>query len=47
VRQIAPTDNAPVDLGKLAGPSMLKAIPIVGVVVLAIVKIFRRRSKRA
>lgn len=47
VRQIAPTDNAPVDLGKLAGSSMLKAIPIVGVVVLAIVKIFRRRSKRA
>lgn len=47
VRQIAPTDNAPVDLGRLAGSSMLKAVPIVGVVVLAIVKIFRKRSKRA
>ena len=47
VRQIAPKDNAPVDLGRLAGPSVLKAIPIVGVAVLAIVKIFRRRSRRS
>ncbi len=44
-RQIAPTDNGPVDLGKLAGPSMLKAIPIVGVLFLGLVKLFRRRSK--
>ena len=47
VRQIAPRDNAPVNLGKLAGPSVLKAIPVVGVVVLAIVKIFRRKAKRS
>lgn len=47
IRQIAPKDNAPVDLGKLAGPTMLKAIPVVGVVVLAIIKIFRRKSKRS
>ena len=47
IRQIAPKNNAPVDLGRLAGPSMLKAIPVVGVLVLAIVKIFRRRSKRS
>jgi len=47
IRQIAPKDNAPVDLGKLAGPTMLKAIPVVGVVVLAIIKFFRRKSKRS
>ena len=47
IRRIAPKDNAPVDLGKLAGSSMLKAIPVVGVLVLAIVKIFRRRSRRS
>ena len=47
IRQIAPKDNAPVDLGKLAGSSMLKVIPVVGVMVLAIVKIFRRKSKRS
>ncbi|HVB01016.1 MAG TPA: SRPBCC family protein [Acidimicrobiales bacterium] len=47
IRQIAPMGNAPVDLGKLAGSSVLKAIPVVGVVVLAIIKIFRRKSKRS
>ncbi|HUY05978.1 MAG TPA: SRPBCC family protein [Acidimicrobiales bacterium] len=47
IRQIAPTRNAPVDLGRLAGPSMLKAIPVIGVVVLAIVKIFRQRSRQS
>ena len=45
IRQIAPTGNAPVNLGKLAGSSMLKAIPIMGVVVVAIIKIFRRRPR--
>src|SRR5665213_4261601 len=35
VRQIAPKENAPVDLGRLAGPSMLKAIPVVGVLAVA------------
>jgi hypothetical protein len=44
-RRIAPTDNAPADLGKLAGSSMLKAVPVVGIVLVALVKIFRRRSK--
>lgn len=47
IRQIAPKENAPVDLGRLAGPSMLKAIPIVGVLAIAAMKILRRRSKRA
>ncbi len=47
-RKIAATDNAPVDLGKLAGSSMLKAIPVVGVVVLFVMKLLRgkRRSKQ-
>ena len=47
VRQITSKENAPVDLGRLAGPSMLKAIPIVGVLVLAVLKLFRRRSRRS
>lgn len=46
VRKIAPSDNAPVDLGRLAGPSMIKAIPIVGVVLLAAGKLLRRRKRR-
>lgn len=48
VRRIAPTDNAPVDLVGMAGSSVLKRLlPVLGIALLAVFKVMRRRSKRA